>query len=680
MKYYFKKNWAALLVSIVIVIAPFLYKAYVMDDYDIPTHEAKTIANKVDVTINEDGSMQVVEEMQLKTKWKEVYKDISYSASNLIGENNKISSNTAGTPKFSLAPEDTYVKMEKNNQTIIEGDATSNIGDQNSSTSLQFSFIDGAIAHRFEGDYRDIEITCPVANCQSIYLFDENGLGPEVKITYSYKILGAVTVFDDIAEINWKFATTNNMKTSNVNVNVHLPNKQDLLAKDVYIYGHGANGKVNHNQDDVYNIKLSAKKLSPTQEIEARILFPKELLDLTAIEEEVGEYGNVHHIEYLSRVEAYEEQLQRESTKLLIGDISVGVVAVLILVFIICMLYKIYILYDKEYVSNFDDEYYRELPENYPPAIMSYLYNFKEIDKNCVSSTLMDLIRKKVVTIEYAGESLTEKKPNYKMIYNGIPNGVVLNNYEAKLIDWFFVCVANGSELTLDQLDDFNGREGNARNYQLYNRQFNSLIASEAKKYNFFEDPKKGREKGNSLILFLLVMIFIFAFIHTSFPLIMPMYAASWMLAMIVIIMFYTRNLVKRTKKGNEDFVRWKAFKHFLEEFSNIKDYPMPGIIVWDHYMVYASAFGIADLVEEQLRFKYSSLNMEDQLNDSLYLNSPSFSYYFASRISNSYSISARTIAQANSQRAARNTSGGGRGGFGGGSSFGGGGTGMRGR
>ena len=73
------------------------------------------------------------------------------------------------------------------------------------------------------------------------------------------------------------------------------------------------------------------------------------------------------------------------------------------------------------------------------------------------------------------------------------------------------------------------------------------------------------------------------------------------------------------------------AFKNFLLEFSNFDDYPMPSIIIWEHYLVYATEFGIADLVEEQMRLKFKKmdLNINEyiEVNNSL-SSSPSTAYF----------------------------------------------------
>ena len=178
----------------------------------------------------------------------------------------------------------------------------------------------------------------------------------------------------------------------------------------------------------------------------------------------------------------------------------------------------------------------------------------------------------------------------------------------------------------------------------------------------------------------MVVVILIQFFINATFTLVVPGFSIWFAIGFIIFINVYARSIIRRTKKANEEFTKWKAFKKFLEEFSNMKDYPMPGIIVWEHYMVYATEFGIADKVEKQVRFKYSSLGMENELTSSnaTFFFYPSFYNYYSYRMANSFTVASTTIAKAQAARAGG--SGGGRGGFGGGSSHGMGGTHMSGR
>ena len=56
------------------------------------------------------------------------------------------------------------------------------------------------------------------------------------------------------------------------------------------------------------------------------------------------------------------------------------------------------------------------------------------------------------------------------------------------------------------------------------------------------------------------------------------------------------------TQKGVNAKEKWKGLKKYMEDFSLLNEKEVPAIEVWEHYLVYATAFGIADKVLKQLK------------------------------------------------------------------------------
>ena len=361
-----------------------------------------------------------------------------------------------------------------------------------------------------------------------------------------------------------------------------------------------------------------------------------------------------------------------------LADILGISILVIVLAFSAWKIRDIYLKYDKEHPTDFYGEYYRELPAQYGPAIMGYLYRFKEVAKDDVTATLMDLIRRKFIVLDAGTESLTEAKVNYVMKLNKEADQTQLLAHEKQLIQWFFGLVAGGDTLSLNQLEAFTKKENQAIRYMNENQSFNRAVVSAAQSESFFDNVKEPAQK-NGAILGLTVLLGI-GFVVTRYVLVLGTFTGivgGILFGLSILIGSYLNSIERRSKKGNEDYVRWKAFEKFLKEFTNIKDYPMPGLTIWEHYMVYATAFGIADLVEKQIRFKYQQLNQTSELNRSSTFRYPGFYLYSNRMMARSFVSAQSTISQAQAQR--NNSSGRGGGGFGGGGGFrGGGGSGVR--
>ena len=117
------------------------------------------------------------------------------------------------------------------------------------------------------------------------------------------------------------------------------------------------------------------------------------------------------------------------------------------------------------------------------------------------------------------------------------------------------------------------------------------------------------------------------------------------------------KNINVLTQKGINDKEKWKGLKKYMEDFSLLNEKEVPAIEVWEQYLVYATAFGIADKVLKQLKTVYPNIDELDNINSSAYMY---FIYHsnFSSSISNSISSSISS---------AYSSSSGGGGGFSGG-------------
>lgn len=152
-------------------------------------------------------------------------------------------------------------------------------------------------------------------------------------------------------------------------------------------------------------------------------------------------------------------------------------------------------------------------------------------------------------------------------------------------------------------------------------------------------------------------------------------YVISLLLSIILIpFIFYNK---KRTKKGAEEYKKWKALKNFLNDFGKFSDKEVPEVALWEKYLVYATLFGCAKKV-----IKAMKVEMVNQPNDyfdiysDLYTINRSITY----SIRSSYHTATNTRSMNSSSSGGGFSSGGGGGGgfSSGGGSFGGGGGGGR--
>lgn len=642
-----KKNSVAYIIPIFIVLALFFVGVTLIKNSQISVENFEAIIN-----IDENGDMNVSETWVVN--WPAggtvSFRDIGYRK---YHEYNELRQDPKNVAFFNT--EDISVEVFGAN------------GDKINESKYR-------VGYSFNGQKdelgKPIECYPDRADCESIFIHVYNGMQSQMTFKYNYKIEGAVTKYMDTAELNWRLLEyfESGIKDASVVINLPTTSKDNINA-----WGHGLSDGAVIIEDS--KVTLDIDKIKNGEFLEFRILFPKNLVNVDDINElDFAAYNEIMN---------YQQKLAYETNRrILIANIifyGTFVVAIITLY----GAYYIYKKYDKEHKASFDGNYYRELPADYSPAEMSYLYYFKNINNEDLTATLLDLIRRKYLELDNVDSFINDKNPNFIIRKNRDKIGGLLR-HEKHLIDWFIDEIGNGKEVSIRQIENYGKKDyQKAKSFQDNAATFVSYAKQEGRKHDFFDNVKKGR----AYVVILIPFIYAIVASCTQFTFnISNTFAIFASIALTIGLLIYISNIKRRSKNGNEDYVKWKAFKNFLEDFGNMKDYPIPGIVVWEHYLVYATSLKVADKVMEQLEVRLPNIDKAEVFNQSTFIG---FGYryyrfnlgYTLGRINTSVATARRSSVQTITAHNAARISGGGRGGgFGGGSSFGGGGGGFRGR
>src|SRR4029077_19621904 len=72
----------------------------------------------------------------------------------------------------------------------------------------------------------------------------------------------------------------------------------------------------------------------------------------------------------------------------------------------------------------------------------------------------------------------------------------------------------------------------------------------------------------------------------------------------------------RRTPAAEQEAERWEAFRRYLKDFPRLKDAPAATLQLWESYLVYGIAFGIA---EQVLKAAHLYMPPELQKDSSVY-------------------------------------------------------------
>lgn len=521
------------------------------------------------------------------------------------------------------------------------------------------------------------DIECPCYNnycynnCESLYI-DANDYGKfegTFSFTIEYTIVGMVTSYNDCAELNYVMFDFLGFKTKEAAVRINLPNST-YSKEDIYGYVHSASSG-SYTQDGNHAFDIYAKNVSSDDKLEFRVIFPKDIIK--GLDEKYTVNADMK-----SKILNYEEELSAETALLHTIQVSFDILAIVVVVGLVVITIIVYKKYDKEFIPKFDNEYYRELPSNYPPAIMSYLYYFQKTNDEDFSATILNLVRRKYLELNCLGD-INDKKADYELVFTKKEIDGLMP-HEKNILNFIINIIGNGERVTFGEIESYGKSYGNAQKFQDEARKFTKSIEKDAKNFDFFIDTKKAKAKVSIYGVIGILIGILIALIGSSMGLDITIHAFA-IIGLSIIYLIYVASIKKRSINGNEEYAMWKAFRHFLCDFGTLQDYSVSGIDIWEEYLVYATSLKVAEKVMEQLKVKLPQMDTADA---TFLYHTPGnhfYSFYMINRINHmyarGYSNAMGTIAAHN----ARNSggSGGHGGGFSGGSSFGGGGGGFRG-
>lgn len=418
--------------------------------------------------------------------------------------------------------------------------------------------------------------------------------------------------------------------------------------------------------------------------------------------------------ELLQELLVVEKKVKEYESEREIKNYIGGIILIIVISIISYIIYKNFV---KDPKTEFNQKYFRDIPSDYTPETVSYLFH-KKITNRSISASLLDLINQKIITCEKLS------KNNYKLTLN---SNKVLNPIQSRLVKVIFL---DQNSIETKQM------EKNARkNYNKFINNWNTYqkaAINNSKMRNFYEEKSKSKKTYNKssfqiMKIFIATVIFppsliliiiyfclkaIIKFIKiedgrskvilTILLLIMAIISINQWINILIFQKFYNQSFIiyvialilsliaisfifykkKRTIVGAEEYKQWKALKNYLNDFGKFSDKEVPDIILWEKYLVYATLFGCAKKIIKTMKVEKVSVPNEYYVTYSdLYI----INHYVSNVVRSSYNSarSAYNIANSSSGSSSSGGSfssgGGGGGGFSsGGGSFGGGGGGGR--
>ena len=476
----------------------------------------------------------------------------------------------------------------------------------------------------------------------------------KVAFLIEYTLEDMVVLHEDVAELYFAILSEDfEDSIEDLQIRVNLP-KEDS-SNNFRIWTHG---DLTANIDFLNRSSFltTVKKTYANTAIDVRTTFDASLMNRSLVRKTTEEKA----LDQIIAVEEERAQAANQARETAKKNMTITyIICAIYIVIIISWWIYVYIRFDREYKSTFTLKYNREFIEDYNVEVVDYLMNHN-ITPNAMSASILNLIYKKNIKVEEIPSEKKKKEKNYRF---SLINRDKASDTEDVLLDFLFETVGKDNTFTTEELKKYASGTTTFGNFQKSYTNWQNCARKDGERQNFFE--KNGLPIVSSIFLLLIALIIV---CYVSY---LDVYSVMVIIVMTLSLVFliYALFIRKRTKKGNEDYVRWKAFKNFLEDFGRFDIKELPEIKKKKKYLVYATVFGLADQVEKAMNVKISEL---PEGTMSMYY--PSYvDFHIAHMVSHSInnSFTSNQTAISNSRIASSRGSSGS--GFGGGGSLGGG-------
>lgn len=407
----------------------------------------------------------------------------------------------------------------------------------------------------------------------------------------AYRVLNAAVKYRDIGELYWKFmGEDTEVKIENFQVVITLP--KGASKEDLRVFGHGPLSGVSEILDS-RRVSLKVEKLLPRNSVEARVLFPPELISDSRRLENKEALSDI-----LSEEAGYADEANAARVK---ARALLGLSFVFVLLELVMIVY-LYFKYDREYKPKFMGEYYRELPGSYSPAVLSVLWNFGKVNPRDITATMMDLVRRRYLRLK------VEQREIRGLIKHKIENEYIfeldtsarldtLSPHEKYMIDWLIATIGDGNRVSLKDIEQYSKTTKGAESFKADYDAWEAYVKQEADSYSFFD---RNTMKGQILGIIAAVLGLLYggytAAVHGNIAGLVVLLITS------ITMMIYSLVIRRRSRYGAEQYKMWKAFRRFLKHFSMLDKAELPAVAIWEHYLVYAITLGVAKEVINQLQ------------------------------------------------------------------------------
>jgi uncharacterized membrane protein len=431
------------------------------------------------------------------------------------------------------------------------------------------------------------------------------------RFTVRYRIENAVQRYVDVAQFHWKGIEEHHAPLKKVHIRI-IPPSPSVDPFKVFVHGEARPGTLDF-ADDFSEAVVTQSSIPRRSFVELRVLLDPDIFGEMRIRTDQT-YETILADE--RRIARAETRRVRLMTAAVIG--AVAAIALFIGAYI-----WLYVRYGREPRIAYDALYEREPPRDIPPSVVPAILtqskaSVSEMPKGFAATLLecarlgyLELHEKTnegflgtglfkgstfVYTITHKGRNVLLDKP-----VDLRDDERRLTAFEVDVIKVVFNEAGDGNTVTSKEIEEWGKKTvGKETNFLRFIEPRAKLLRKLFEKEHFeLDDQRSERAKvwfmGLSIAFgVFFILLFILA-VRTPVIMIIGV-------AIIFIGIIAAMPLARRTPEAALEYERWQAFKRFMSDFSAMKEAGPSLLPLWERYLVYAAALGVADKLLDNLK------------------------------------------------------------------------------
>lgn len=449
----------------------------------------------------------------------------------------------------------------------------------------------------------------------------------------SYTMTGAVMNWADTAELYWKFVGDGwSANSDDVEMEVYFADgaigTPASKGDNFRAWGHGPlTGDVSIDADEPM-VTYTIPCVHEGEFAEARIAFPSDWVPgLSASSEE-----RMPTILSEEKTWAEEANARRARARMIANTLAaVSVVAAVTFTGVIVVLK----LRRRKPKPLFQDEYFRDVPSADHPAVLAALMSWNDVPDQAYIATLMKLTDDRVIKLEEATE--TKKKGllrrekeerTYRItVTDEAWKAAKKDGIDRDVLKVFFAGVKPDKDgvrsRTFSELEEYASERTESVGDKL--EDYQNTVKGE------LADREYVASDGIVAMVFGLVLGILIAFIPVGSIFFTDgaqanIIAAIVSVPIVLVGIGVSRTFRRFTPEGAEVAARCKALKHWLEDFTRLKEAVPGDLVLWNKLLVMGVALGVS---KEVLRQLAEAVPPEVREADGFYDNYPCYWWYY---------------------------------------------------